>query len=102
MYVGGKPINKDAEVLYLYKFGVPVGFSDHTVGLDAAPAAVARGAAIIEKHVTLHADDDGLDAEFSVTAEEFDTLVKRCRDTYLACQDANSDVEIYRDMKVTA
>src|SRR5262249_56049023 len=35
------------------RFGCPVGYSDHTLGVDIAVAAVARGACIIEKHLTL-------------------------------------------------
>lgn len=60
-------------------FDVPVGFSDHTLGIAVAPAAVAIGACAIEKHVTLSRADGGPDAEFSVEPGEFEAMVKQIR-----------------------
>jgi pseudaminic acid synthase len=60
-------------------FGVPVGFSDHTLGIAVAPAAVAIGACAIEKHVTLSRADGGPDAEFSVEIDEFEAMVQQIR-----------------------
>lgn len=57
-----------------------VGFSDHTVGEFAAPLAVAMGARIIEKHLML----DGtmpLDASFSLTPDQFGSMVRAIRTT---------------------
>ncbi|WP_151702624.1 pseudaminic acid synthase [Nitrincola alkalilacustris] len=63
------------------RFGVPVGLSDHTLGTVASVAAVALGACVIEKHVTLSRQDPGPDAAFSLEPEELERL---CRDSRLA------------------
>lgn len=49
------------------------GFSDHTVGFDAAKLALARGAKIIEKHFCID-HDTGIDAEWSMTPDELHEL----------------------------
>lgn len=59
--------------------GYPVGFSDHTLGTDAAVAAVALGARVIEKHVTPDRTLPGPDHKASATVEEFRVLVDRIR-----------------------
>lgn len=61
-------------------FDVPVGFSDHTLGLTAPTAAVALGATIIEKHLTLDTAMEGPDHEASLEPEEFERLVTRIRE----------------------
>ncbi|MBM4433643.1 MAG: pseudaminic acid synthase [Chloroflexi bacterium] len=58
------------------RFDVHVGFSDHTLGLGAAVAAVALGAVAIEKHFTLSREDGGVDAAFSATPDELARLVR--------------------------
>ena len=60
-------------------YGVPVGFSDHTVGCDAAVLAVALRAVLIEKHVTLDRTLPGPDHAFSSDPTELAELVRRVR-----------------------
>jgi len=61
-------------------FGVPVGFSDHTVGVTASTAAVALGARVVEKHFTLSRDLPGPDHSASLEPDELATLVRAVRD----------------------
>jgi len=61
------------------RFGVPVGLSDHTVGIAAPVAAVALGACIIEKHLTLSRATPGPDSGFSLEPHEFKAMVEAVR-----------------------
>lgn len=62
-------------------FGAIAGLSDHTLGSSVAVAAVALGAAIIEKHFTLARADGGPDGAFSLEPEEFARMVSDIRQT---------------------
>jgi pseudaminic acid synthase len=63
------------------RFGVPVGLSDHTMGIAAPVAAVALGACIIEKHLTLSRSAPGPDSSFSLEPHEFKAMVEAVRTT---------------------
>ena len=61
------------------RFGVVTGLSDHTLSTATAVAAVALGASVVEKHITLARADSGPDAAFSLEPQEFRKLVEECR-----------------------
>jgi sialic acid synthase SpsE len=68
----------------LANLGVTVGYSDHTVGLEAAVLAVALGARVVEKHFTLsHHHSDLRSHQLSADPAEFALLVQRIRDAEL-------------------
>ncbi len=63
----------------IQRFGLPVGLSDHTMGIAAPVAAVALGACIIEKHLTLSRSLPGPDSAFSLEPHEFKSMVDAVR-----------------------
>lgn len=60
-------------------FSVNAGLSDHTLGVAVPIAAVALGATVIEKHMTLSRTDGGPDSSFSLEPEEFKMMVDNVR-----------------------
>jgi N-acetylneuraminate synthase len=65
-------------------FGLPVGLSDHTLDPAVPVAAVALGAAIVEKHLTLSRAQGGPDGPFSLEPHEFAEMVRAVRAAYQA------------------
>ncbi len=66
------------------KFKIEIGLSDHTPGIGAAISAISCGASIIEKHFTLDKSAGGLDDKFSMEPDEFNLLVKECKNAWLS------------------
>ena len=60
-------------------FEIDVGYSDHTLGIEVAVAAVALGAKVIEKHITLNKNMSGPDHKASIEPDEFQKMVKSIR-----------------------
>ncbi|NKF51052.1 pseudaminic acid synthase [Shewanella sp. WXL01] len=60
-------------------FACPVGLSDHTVGIGVPIAAVTMGACVIEKHIKLDDGEETVDSFFSLTIEEFQTMITEIR-----------------------
>ncbi|HJO04533.1 MAG TPA: N-acetylneuraminate synthase family protein [Acidobacteriota bacterium] len=76
------------------RYGCPVGYSDHTIGLDAAVVAVARGARIIEKHFTLDKNySDFRDHQLSADPAELRELVTRIRAARLVLGSGDKQVQ---------
>jgi N-acetylneuraminate synthase len=65
-------------------FGVVAGLSDHSPGSACSVAAVALGACVIEKHLTLSRADGGPDSTFSLEPDEFRRLVEDCHNAWLS------------------
>jgi len=65
-------------------FGIPTGLSDHTLGITVAIAAVARGANLIEKTLTLSRSLPGPDHSYALEPHEFRAMVDGIRDTEAA------------------
>lgn len=68
-------------------FGVNVGFSDHTEGIEIAIAAVAQGACVIEKHFTLDRNLSGPDHRASIEPDELARMIHSIRNVELALGD---------------
>lgn len=64
--------------------GLPVGYSDHTLGVAVSTAAVALGASVIEKHFTLDGTLPGPDHRASLEPDELARLVRQIRDVEAA------------------
>lgn len=64
---------------YVKNFNVQVGYSDHSIGIDACVSAVALGAKVIEKHITLNKKIKGFDNVHSLEEKDFKDLVQKIR-----------------------
>lgn len=66
------------------RFNVDVGISDHTLGIGVSVAAIALGATVIEKHLTVKRTDGGHDSAFSMEPDEFKLLVEEGNKAFAA------------------
>jgi N-acetylneuraminate synthase/N,N'-diacetyllegionaminate synthase len=80
-------VNMRAMHILRETFNMPVGYSDHTKGTHVAPLAVACGACIIEKHLTLDQKLPGPDHRMSMEPDKFAKLVRRIREAEIALGD---------------
>jgi N-acetylneuraminate synthase/N,N'-diacetyllegionaminate synthase len=84
-------------------FGVPTGWSDHTPGVDMPIAAVALGAELLEKHVTLDRGRSGPDHAASLDPAQFRAMVAAVRATELALGNGvKRPVDAERDIAAVA
>jgi len=72
-------VNLQAMQTLAKHFGLPVGYSDHTSGILVAPASVAMGGTVVEKHFTLDRNLDGPDHKASLEPTAFGDMVKHIR-----------------------
>lgn len=77
-------LNLKAISILINSFGLEVGYSDHSIGIEASCAAVALGASCLEKHITLDKNLEGPDHKASATPDEFKQLVNAIRNLELA------------------
>lgn len=73
------------------RFCLPVGVSDHTLGWSVAIAAVARGANVIEKHITFSRKQSGPDHHFALEIPEFKEMIAQIREVESALGDGKKE-----------
>lgn len=78
-----KDVNLRAMQTMSLAMSTPVGYSDHTPGIEVSLAAVALGACVIEKHFTVDRDLPGPDHQASLEPEELESLVRDIRSVEL-------------------
>ena len=83
------------------RYGLPVGFSDHTMGCAASFAAASMGASVIEKHFTFSRLMYGSDAAHSMEPDEFKEFCAGLREIWAMLDHPvnKDDLEPYREMK---
>ena len=94
-------VNLKAMQTLAFAFKLPVGYSDHTLGIEVPIAAVAMGAKIIEKHFTLDKKLPGPDHKASLEPDELKEMVKAIRNIEMALGDGikkpnKSEIEIMK------
>ncbi|HRS53442.1 MAG TPA: N-acetylneuraminate synthase [Bacteroidales bacterium] len=72
-------VNLKAMITIKNKLKIKIGYSDHTTGIEVPIAAVALGAKVIEKHITLNKSMNGPDHKASLTPKEFKNMVQAIR-----------------------
>jgi len=99
-------VNLKAMLTLKEAFKLPVGYSDHTLGIEVSIAAVALGARIIEKHFTLDKNLPGPDHKASLEPDELKMMIKAIRNIEIAMGDGikrpnKSEVEIMKVVRKT-
>ena len=80
-------VNLNAMITINKAFSTSVGYSDHTLGIEVAIAAVALGAKVLEKHITLDRNLPGPDHKASLEPKELFAMVKSIRNIEIALGD---------------
>lgn len=75
------------------RFQVPIGLSDHTLGINVSICAIALGATIIEKHFTISRKDKGPDSSFSLEPSELSDLTSSCKEAWDAIGNINYKIK---------
>ncbi|MBI5061529.1 MAG: N-acetylneuraminate synthase family protein [Candidatus Aenigmarchaeota archaeon] len=96
-----KEVNLKAMNTMAKEFILPVGYSDHTNGINVAVAAVALGACVIEKHFTLNREMKGPDHKASLEPGELKQMVQNIRKTEKMLRNAESAKKIVSELNVT-
>jgi len=86
-----KDVNLNAMLTLKEHCSLPVGYSDHTKGIEVPIAAVAMGAEVIEKHFTLNRNMEGPDHKASLEPDELKTMVDAIRNIELAMGDGHKE-----------
>jgi N-acetylneuraminate synthase len=99
-------VNLKAMLTLKEAFKLPVGYSDHTLGIEVSIAAVALGAKIIEKHFTLDKNLPGPDHKASLEPDELKMMIKAIRNTEISMGDGikrpnKSEIEIMKVVRKT-
>lgn len=79
-----RDVNLKAMLTIEKELNVPIGYSDHTLGIEIPIAAVAMGAKVIEKHFTLDRNMEGPDHKASLEPSELKTMITSIRNIELA------------------
>ena len=81
----------------------PVGFSDHSLGIEMASASIALGSNIIEKHMTLDKSRIGMDNQIALEPDELTQMVTNCHNVHMALGDEKrivSEAELEQRSKI--
>jgi sialic acid synthase SpsE len=98
---GGR-VNLRAMATLGARFGYPVGLSDHTDGIHVAPAAVALGACIVEKHFTTDRGRPGPDHHFALEPPALGQMIRNIRDVESSLGDGRRDGNTEREREQIA
>ena len=94
-----KDVNLKAMLHIQNEFGVQIGYSDHTLGIEVPIAAVALGARVIEKHFTLSRTMDGPDHAASLEPNELKEMVTAIRNVEVAISGSGIKEPVQAELK---
>lgn len=95
-----KNLNLRVLSTFIKKFKIKVGLSDHSQSLLVPSIAVALGASVIEKHITLDNNMSGPDHKASLNPKNFSIMVSKIRDTIIALGSSRKFLSIYEKKNI--